>query len=122
MPERYSICRLETGESIPQWINREGFFSITHTTDELSIICQETIVPLYTQSQSGWRILKFEGVFDFSQIGVLASVAQPLAEAGVSLLAISTYETDYILVQEEQLERTLQFLKEAGHSIQIPGD
>jgi hypothetical protein len=113
---------LEAEDSLPHWVSLNGFFSITHTGSELSLICLESIMPRDSQCQSGWRILQFKGIFDFSQIGVLASVTQPLAEAGVSLLAISTYETDYILVQDGQLEKAIQFLEKAGHIIHIPGD
>jgi len=122
LPDRYAICRLEPGDSLPPWINREGFVSITHTTEELSIICQEALVPPGIQCQAGLHILKFKGIFEFSQTGVLASVALPLAEAGVSLLAISTYDTDYVLIQSEQLKQAIQWLQEAGHTFQFPGD
>jgi len=122
LPDRYAICRLEPSDPLPPWINQEGFFSITHTIEELSIVCKEAIVPRAIQCQAGWHILKFEGTFEFSQTGVLASVTLPLAEAGISLLAISTYDSDYVLIQTEQLERALQILQEAGHTLQFPGD
>ena len=121
-PDRYAICRLEPGDSLPPWINHEGFLSITHTTEELSIVCQEAIIPPAIPCQAGWHMLKFEGTFDFSQTGVLASVTLPLAEAGISILAISTYNTDYVLIQTGQLEQAIQVLQEAGHTLQYPGD
>ena len=122
LPDHYAICHLEPGDSIPSWINPGEFFSITHTTDELSIVCQEAIVPPAIPCQAGWHIIKFEGNFEFSQTGVLTSVAMPLAEAGVSLLALSTYNTDYVLIPTGQLEQAIQVLQEAGHTLQYPGD
>jgi hypothetical protein len=107
---------------MPAWIDQEGFLSITHTAEEISIICLEASVPPAIQCQAGWHLLKFEGPFEFSQTGVLASVALPLAEAEVSLLAISTYDTDYVLIQTNQLEQALQILQKAGHTLQYPGD
>lgn len=122
LPDLYAICRVEPGDFMPAWIDQEGFFSITHTAEEISIVCLETSIPPAIQCQAGWRLLKFEGPFEFSQTGVLAAVALPLAEAGVSLLAISTYDTDYVLIQTNQLEQALRILQKAGHTLQYPGD
>jgi hypothetical protein len=122
LPDGYAICRLAAGDPLPSWISPGNFFSITRTGEELSIICPQVNLPSDVQHQPGWRIIKFEGPFEFSQIGVLASVALPLAESGVSLLTISTYDTDYILVQAEKLNMAIQALETAGHSISYPGD
>lgn len=94
-----------------------AFFSATRTAEELSIICPEGHVPPGIQHEPGWRALKLEGPFPFSAVGVLASIAVPLAGAGVGMLAIATYDTDYILVKETQLEAALSALEGQGHRV-----
>lgn len=111
------ICRLEPGSAIPAWACREPFFSITRTSDELSVICPEPQIPVGLQCERGWRAVKLEGKFDFGQIGVLLSVAEPLAGAGISILAQATYDTDYVLVRAEQLPGALEALASAGHRV-----
>lgn len=122
LPDGYAICRLSPGDALPSWISLGNFFSITRTAEELSIICSEANIPSGVHCQPGWRLIKFEGPFEFSQIGVLASVTLPLAESGVSQLTISTYDTDYIMVQAGELNLAIQALEAAGHSILNPGD
>ena len=113
----FAICRLEPGLVSPGWAVGGPFYSITRTPDELSVICLHEQVPGNIRCQPGWRILKIEGPFDFDQIGVLASLTAPLAGAGISLLTISTFDTDYILIQAENFARALQVLTAAGHHI-----
>ena len=118
LPDVYAIFRLPADDPLPPWLSHVSFFSVTRTREELSIVCPEANLPAGIQYQSGWRLLKFEGLFEFTLTGVLASVALPLAEAGISLLAISTYNTDYVLVQAGQLDAAIQVLTAAGHTIQ----
>ncbi len=118
LPEQFAICRLEKDAPIPAWALRGRFVSITRTADELSIVCPESDVPQEIRAQRGWRCIKVKGPLDFSQTGILASLAEPLAEAGISLFAQATYETDYVLVEGQQLEKSLRVLSEAGHQIQ----
>ena len=96
LPGEYAICRLQPGSEVPAWSLEGDFFSVSRTPDELSIICLENQVPREVRQHAGWRALKVEGPFDFDEIGVLASLTGPLAEARISLLTISTFETDYI--------------------------
>lgn len=117
-PEPFAICRLEKDAPLPAWALRGRFVSITRTADELSIVCPESGVPQEIRAQRGWRCIKVQGPLDFSQTGILASLAEPLAEAGISLFAQATYETDYVLVEGQQLEKSLRVLSEAGHQIQ----
>jgi hypothetical protein len=102
---------------IPTWAVTAPFCSITSTPDELSIVCPERHVPLETTCERGWRALKFEGPLDLELTGVLVSVAAPLAEAGVSVFAIATYDTDYVLVRESQLDLAGSVLSERGHVV-----
>lgn len=114
----FAICRLDAGKVTPGWAVGGPFYSITHTQDELSIICLHEQVPGNIQCQPGWRVLKIEGPFDFDQIGVLASLTAPLADAGISLLTISTFDTDYILIQSDSIAQALLVLASAGHNIE----
>jgi len=94
-----------------------GFFSVTRTADELSVVCREDEVPEGARSEGGWRVLKLEGPFEFSEVGVLASVTAPLAEAGVGIFALSTFDTDYLLVREDQVGSAAAALRGRGHEV-----
>jgi|SRR6267143_4117227 len=118
LPERCAISRLAAASPIPDWATQGSFFSVTRTGDELSVVTELSFVPVGVQSQAGWRVLKVHGPFVLSEIGVLASLAAPLAEAKVSLFAVSTFETDYLLVASETLPAAIAALERAGHSIQ----
>jgi hypothetical protein len=112
LPERLSVCRLQPSARVPSWALElhEGFVSVTRTAEELSIVCPEEAVPPDTLSEDGFRALKVPGPIPFDQTGVLASLAGPLGAAGISLFAIATYDTDYVLVKETDLERALKTL------------
>jgi hypothetical protein len=92
--------------------------SITRTREELSIVCAEAAVPMGTKAERGFRLLRLQGTLDFSLTGILASIAVPLAAAKVSIFAISTYDTDYILVPGTKLEAAVEALRIAGHTVQ----
>jgi uncharacterized protein len=115
--ERLSICRLNAGEEVPVWATGASFFSVMRTRDELSVVCPEEVVPEGISREGGWRALKLEGPFDLSMVGILASVASPLAEAGASIFAVSTFDTDYVLVREEQLDLAIDTLRASGHRV-----
>jgi uncharacterized protein len=117
LPETLAICQLPAAAPIPDWATAESFFTITRTTDELSIVCPETQLPAEADASRGWRALKLQGPFDFEQVGILLRVAEPLAAAGISILPIGTYETDYVLVQEAALATAVTVLQGAGHTI-----
>ena len=108
----YVICRLNPAEPVPEWPGGE-LLSVTRTPDELTIICREDNVPDEVQSEPGWRCLRVAGKLDFSLVGVIAKITTVLADAGVSVFVISTFDTDYFLVREMDLERALQALAEA---------
>ena len=115
--DSYAICKLSPAERVPERVERGEFWSVTKTRDELSIVCAEADIPEAVRSDKGWRCLKVHGPLDFSLTGVLVSLARPLAEAGVSVFVISTYDTDYLLVKEERLDRALAVLAESGHEV-----
>jgi len=111
-----SICRLPASDRVPSWALElhEGFVSITRTPDELSIVCPEEAVPPDTTVEEGFRALVLPGPIPFTETGVLAGLATPLAAAGISIFAVSTYDTDYVLVRETELERALTALGAGG--------
>jgi uncharacterized protein len=117
LPERFAISRLAADAPLPQWATQGPFFSVTRTGDELSVVAELSRVPAGVQSQPGWRVLKVHGPFVLSEIGVLASLAAPLAEAKISLFAVSTFNTDYLLVASETLSAAIAALERAGHTI-----
>jgi uncharacterized protein len=117
LPEILAICRLDPSRAIPGWAGQGNFYSITRSGDEISIVCAEGDVPEGENCEFGWRALKVAGPLDFSLTGVLASLVGPLAGAEISVFAVSTYETDYLLVREPQLERAISELAHAGHLV-----
>lgn len=117
LPETYAVCRLEKKAPIPKWGIKGGLSSITRTEEELSVVCLEKQIPRVVKKEGGWRVLKVEGPLDFSLTGVLASLAAPLASEGISVFALSTYDTDFLLVKEGKLEKAIQALREEGFEI-----
>ena len=118
--ERLAVCQLSADAPIPFWAAGLGSFgSITRTSEELSIVCAEGIVPVGVKQESGWRMFKVEGPLDFGLTGVLAAVAAPLAQAGISIFSIATFNTDYVLVKDAKVAETVKALQAAGHTVRI---
>ncbi len=115
---RFTVCRLAPKAKVPAWALEGGaFVSVTRTRDELSVLCPEGQVPEGVKQETGWRAFKVAGPLDFSLTGILLSLADPLARAGVSIYAVSTYDTDYVFVKEQKLDQARQALLGAGHRI-----
>jgi hypothetical protein len=119
LPGVFAICKFDRDARIPDWADSGGFVSITRTSDELSIVCPQVRVPEEINCEKGWRCIKVEGPLDLSLTGILSSLATPLADAGIGVFAISTYDTDYLLVQSESLERAARVLSQAGHQVRL---
>ena len=117
LPGNFSIIRLEANERIPTWAAKGTFVSTTRTADELSIVCSAENVPENLRTKINWRAFKLHGPFALPEVGVLAALAAPLAQAELSLFVISTFDTDYLLVDAEQLPRAVAALEGAGHTI-----
>lgn len=115
-PNHFAVCRLHPDGFIPHWALIGDFVSLTRTNTELSIICPQENVPDDALAERDWRCIKADGPFDFYVVGVHASLALPLAEENISALAIATYDTDHLLVKNEDLEHTIQTLTRAGHT------
>jgi uncharacterized protein len=122
LPETYSVYRYPPETPLPlEQPEGEGLWAYVRTSEEVSVVSSQgearTISPEMRQVESGWSALKVRGPLDFSLVGILASIAAPLAEAGISIFSISTFDTDYILVKEITLEKAQAVLEEAGHQV-----
>jgi len=117
LEERLAVCRLDVAAGVPAWVTAASPFSVTRTADELSVVCPERLVPDDVRCEKGWRVFKLEGPFEFSEVGVLSAVAAPLAEAGIGIFAVSTFDTDYVLVKEERLDLAASALRARGHRV-----
>ncbi len=116
--ETLAIARLASNAGVPDWIFGNDFLSITRTRRELSIICRDEAVPAdVSEVQRGFRALAVTGTLDFDEIGIIAALSAPLAEAGVPIFGVSTYDTDHILIHESTLEAGLAALRAAGHTV-----
>ena len=113
----YAIAKFASDAEIPAWAAASAFFSVTRAPDELSVVVAEASVPAGLSASRGWRMLKVHGPFAFSETGVVASLANPLARVGVGIFVISTFDTDYLLVQQEDIPVAVETLEHAGHKI-----
>lgn len=120
LPGSFVICRLASDAPLPQFAVSAPFVSITRTHDELSMVCPSGQAPGSAKCEGPWTCFKLEGPLPFSITGVLASFIGPLAAEGVPILAISTFDTDYVLVKEERAPAARQTLQAAGHELVSP--
>ena len=114
MSETYAVCRLDGDAAIPAWATAGGFFSITRIAEELSIACLQSAVPDGIRCEKDWRCFQLAGPIPFTTVGVLASLVLPLTEASISVFAVSTFDTDYVLVKATDLSRAIDALREKG--------
>jgi len=115
--ETFAVAQLEKGSSFPHWATEGELWSITATKDEISIVCLQSIVPAEVKSEKGWRCLKVDGILDFSLVGILASLTLPLAQKGISIFALSTYNTDYLFIKERDVDKAITTLMNKGFEI-----
>ena len=115
---RYAVCQLDAVAEVPGWVSG-AVTSVTRTPAELSIICSEECVPRDVRSESGWRCLRVVGPLEFSMVGVIASLTGVLADAGVSVFVVSTFDTDCLLVKQAHLDTAVKALTSAGHSVSL---
>lgn len=114
----YAIARLGASDPLPAWAESGGFVSITRTGQELSIVCDSGRIPPEVRSHGPWRCLRVAGPLDFSLVGVLASLTEPLARAGIPVFVISTFDTDYVLIGESHLASAVAALEPSGHRVE----
>ncbi len=110
MPDKIAICQMDKDAIIPSWATSDSFFAIVKTDDELSVVCSASSVPDGVKSDKEWRAFKVEGTLDFSLIGVIASLSNPLAAAKISIFVISTFNTDYFLVKNVDCDKAITVL------------
>src|SRR3989344_1157531 len=110
LPEVLGICHFDKKSPIPGWATDISFCSITRTKDELSVVCPQDKIPGGVLTEKDWRAFKLEGAADLFSVGIIASFSQPLAEAKISIFNVSTYETNYILVEEKNLVKSKEIL------------
>jgi lysophospholipase L1-like esterase len=120
LEDLFSIVKLPSTESVPAWATQGKWFSVTRTDDELSIVCPSSVVPGHTSAEveEAWRCIRVNGLLDFGLTGILAALAQPLAENHISIFAVSTYNTDYLLVKSHSIEKAVSVLEHAGHNFE----
>lgn len=112
----YAVCRLPASHAVPANIGG-AFVSITRTPFELSIVCESEFAPSDARVEDGWRALHLEGSIDFTETGVLAALLRPLANARIGIFALSTFDTDYLLVSADRFEDALEHLEDAGYRV-----
>lgn len=117
LKNKFGVCRFDPSILIPDWAQKGDFFSITRTSDELSVVCLQDNIPSDIQCEMDWRILKVEGPLDFSLTGILASISKILAQNEISIFAVSTYDTDYILVKEKDLDAAIRSLRNQNYIV-----
>ncbi len=109
-PEKLGICHLAKNTPVPVWTENISFCSITRTEDEMSIVCPQDQIPTGVMAEKDWRAFKVEGPLGFVMTGIVSSLAKPLADEGISIFYISTYETDYLLVEDKNLQAAKEIL------------
>ncbi len=115
LPEEYAICRLPAGSAVPPQVWGSPLASVTRSAGETSIVCEAGIAVPEARCEKAWRALRVAGTLDFALVGVLARLTRFLADAGVSVFALSTYDTDYLLIPEASLRRARSALRKAGY-------
>jgi hypothetical protein len=118
LPDTLAICRLDAAAAVPEWAHGSSpFLTISRTPEELSITVVESAVPAGVRCERPYRALRVRGPLPLDLVGILAAIADPLAEAGLSIFAISTFDTDYVLVKAADLEAAVRALGRAGHQV-----
>ena len=113
----YALVQLEADAELPGWWSGPGFASVSRGDDELSIVCSANRVPDHVRKDGGWTAFKFIGPFAFGETGIVLSVIRPLSENGLGIFVISTFNGDYLLLKQVDVERARGLLLDAGHII-----
>jgi len=118
LDETFAIARLAADAPVPSWVGGSDLIAVVRTRRELSIVCRDDTVPqTHTEVQRNFRGLAVSGTLDFSLTGIIADLAKPLAEAGIPIYGISTYDTDHILIRSDRFEEAKTALRAAGHTV-----
>lgn len=120
LPEFFAVCQAPAATPPPPHIFSASWYSLTQTPAELSLVIRQDLAPAGWLMVDQWRCLKVQGTLDFSLVGILAGLSGVLATAGVSIFAVSTYATDYVLVQQKDIEQACEALETAGYHLLKP--
>lgn len=115
--EKYCVAKLPPDAPIPHICSESSFCSVTKTSDEISVVCLESLAPVGAEVERTWRGIKVQGPLEFSLKGVLVGLLAPLAEANIAVFAVSTYNTDYLFIKQIDLPNAIQALESAGHRL-----
>jgi len=118
LPGVYAYARLETDAAFPSWAENDVFSVRLRTKTELSVVCPDANVPPGVKKEGPWKIIGINATLDFNQVGIIASLAVPLAEAGLSIAPVASFDTDYLLIREADLAMAKQTLIDAGHAFE----
>ena len=118
LSEAFTIHKFSPDASIPEEILKSNFYSVSKTESELSLVCSEIIEVQSLESSKGWKCLKIKGPLDFNLTGILAGISDILAQANISIFAISTFDTDFVLVRSQDLPSARNKLKKAGYKFE----
>ncbi len=119
LPRNCGICKFGAKALVPPWVDGGDFWSVSRTPEELSIVCEERLIPAGVHAEAGFSCLKVIGPLGFGSVGVIASLTSALAASGISVFAISTFDTDYLLVRQASLPDAIDALRESGHVVQF---
>ena len=114
---KLAVCRLSPADKIPDWALESSFYCIVKTASELSLVCEQALVPEGCSVETDWSLLSVVGPLDFELVGIVSSISQPLAQAGISIFVVSTFDTDYILVKSRDLSPAIQVLESSGFEV-----
>ena len=120
LPGMFCIARLPPEAGLPAWARSSSWLSVTRTADELSIVCESRVVPEAVERNGPWRLLQIEGPLDFALTGILNRITGPLADAAIALFAVSTFDTDYVLVRGRDLDAAILRLRSSGLIVRAP--
>ena len=117
LPGVYAVARLDPADAVPEWARDPTFCATVATAHELTVVCPADAVPADVRHEGPFRGLAVRGPLDFALTGILAALAQPLADAGISIFALSTFDTDVLLVRAADLAGAATALEAAGHRV-----
>ena len=117
LDEIFILCKLSAGSSLPTWVNKNYFYAVAFTPDEVSLLCSQIGVPFGVEAERDWRVLKVEKIRDIVKISGISFAATQLESSNIVTLVLSTFVTDYMIVREEQLEQAVKILQQSGHQI-----
>jgi uncharacterized protein len=116
-PWTLAVCALGRDAEVPEWATRGAFYAVVRSPGEMTVVCETGLVPDDARAQKGWRCFSLAGPIAFTETGIVASIAVPLAAAGIGIFVVSTFDTDYVLVPGARLAEAVVALKAAGHRV-----